>query len=114
MLKEQYRYLNAFMQQIARGELSNAQIVMRMNMYINSANEALWRAITRDLPLELPAYPGDGSTRCLVNCQCEWEILPRDDGYDCFWRLGAAEHCSDCLTRASEWNPYKIRVSGGV
>jgi hypothetical protein len=114
MLKEQYRYLNPFLDQIARGDLSNAQISARLKMYINSANEALWKAYTRDFPLELPAYPGDGSTACLVNCQCEWEIIQREDGYDCFWRLGAAEHCPDCMVRASEWNPYKIRITGGV
>lgn len=112
MIKEQYKYLNPFMDQIARGELSNAQITARLKMYINSANEALWRAYTRDLPMDLPAYPGDGSTKCLVNCQCEWDIQPAQNGYDCFWLLGAAEHCEDCMDRSARWNPYKIRITG--
>ncbi len=116
MLKEQYGvdgYLKNLMNQLANGEISYAQANARLKMYINSANEALWKGFTKDIPLDLPAYPGDGSTVCLTNCQCEWEIVPVENGYDCYWRLGAAEHCPDCLARAREWNPYKIRITGG-
>ncbi len=112
MLKEQYGYLNPFMEQIARGELSPAQITARLKMYINSASESFWRAFARDIPIDLPAYPGDGSTACLTNCQCTWDIQQVDGGYDCYWRLGVAEHCPDCVENASRWNPYRIRVTG--
>lgn len=112
MLKEQYRYLNPFMDQIERGKLSNAQITARLKMYINSANEALWRGFARDIPIDLPAYPGDGQTACLTNCQCTWDIQQVPDGYDCYWRLGAAEHCPDCVENAARWNPYRIRITG--
>lgn len=112
MLKEQYKYLNPFMDQIEAGQLSEAQIVARLNMYINSASEAFWRGYASDIPLDLPAYPGDGSTTCLVNCQCMWDIQRVPNGYDCYWMLGPAEHCPDCLVRAGEWNPYKIRITG--
>lgn len=112
MLKEQYRYMNPFLEQIARGELSQAQINARLKMYINSASEAFWRGFTSDIPLDLPAYPGDGSTACLVNCQCQWHIVPVSGGYDAYWRLGVAEHCPDCVERARIWNPYRIRVTG--
>ena len=112
MIKEQYGYLNPFLAQIERGELSQAQINARLKMYINSASEAFWRGFASDIPIDLPAYPGDGSSRCLVNCQCTWDIQPVENGYNCYWRLGAAEHCEDCLQRASEWNPYKIRITG--
>ena len=112
MLREQYRYLNPFLEQIARGELSQAQIEARLRMYINSASEAYWRGFTSDIPLDLPAYPGDGSTACLVNCQCQWHIVPVYGGYNAYWRLGVAEHCPDCVERAGIWNPYKIRITG--
>ena len=116
MLKQQYGqngYLANFMRQIANGQLSEAQIVARMNMYINSANEAMWRGYASDLPIDLPAYPGDGSTVCLTNCQCAWDIRPVEGGYDCYWVLGYAEHCPDCVRRESEWNPYSIRIEAG-
>ncbi len=113
ILREQYKYLDPFMDQIESGELSQAQIVARLKMYINSASESFWRAVSRDMPFELPAYPGDGSTSCLTNCQCEWDItfIP-EVGYDCYWRLGAAEHCEDCIERSTTWNPYRIRYDG--
>lgn len=116
MLKEQYGasgYLKGFMEQIAMGNLSEAQIAARLNMYVNSANEALWKGYANDLPLNLPAHPGDGSTICLTACRCSWFIAPVEGGYDCYWRLGQAEHCPDCMRRASDWAPYRIRVSGG-
>lgn len=112
MISEQYRYLNPFMDQVARGELSQAQINARLKMYINSASEAFWRGFTRGIPIDLPAYPGDGSTRCLVNCQCQWDIQQIENGYNCYWLLGEAEHCEDCVERAGKWNPYKIRITG--
>ena len=110
MLKEQYGkdgYLKGLLGQVANGEISHAQANARLKMYVNSANESLWKGFAKDLP-PLPAYPGDGSTVCLTNCQCEWEIQEAEGGFNCYWRLGAAEHCPDCLLRADEWNPLFI------
>ena len=111
MLKEQYGengYLKAFMEQIAAGNLSEAQIAARLNMYLNSANEALWKALTRDLSFNLPAYPGDGSTECMTNCRCEWDIHKVPEGYDCYWIVDhEAENCPTCLQREKDWNPWK-------
>ena len=115
MLKKQYGangYLKNLLNQIANGEVSYAQVNARLNMYINSANQALWKGYAKDLP-DLPAYPGDGSTVCLTNCQCQWEIIEVEGGWDCYWRLGAAEHCPDCMERAGTWNPYRIRIEVG-
>jgi hypothetical protein len=110
MLKEQYKYLRNMMGQILRGEISPRQAISRFGMYINSANEALWKALTRDYPFTLPAYPGDGSTECLVNCKCEWHIVKVEGGYDCYWVIDTeAENCEDCQIRAKEWNPWKWR-----
>lgn len=109
MLKEQYGktgYLGNMMAQIANEQVSPAQAIARLNMYVNSANEALWRGYLSDMGFQLPAYPGDGSTVCLTNCQCTWEIVAVEDGYDCYWRLGDTEHCPDCLQRSIEWNPW--------
>lgn len=108
ILREQYRYYDNLVMQVKNGEISMAQASARMKMYINSAHEALWRAIGHSLGIQLPAYPGDGSTQCLVNCQCSWNIVPVGRGeYDCYWELGPAEHCDDCKIRAEQWNPFR-------
>lgn len=121
MLKEQYgkgSYLEGFYNAIASGNMSEGQIAARGKMYINSANEALWKGITNDLPTRpgqsypLPFYPGDGSTECLTNCLCQWDIIRTDNGYDCYWRLSNAEHCPTCEARSFDprYQPYQIQV----
>ena len=110
MLKKQYGqngYMKGLLEQINSGQITPAQANARLKMYVNSANQALWKGITRDMP-ELPAYPGDGSTVCLTNCQCTWEIVPVEGGFNCYWRLGVAEHCEDCVQRSQEWNPLFV------
>jgi len=110
MLKEQYKYLRTMFEQIASGQISPAQASARLAMYINSANEALWKGITRDYPFQLPAYPGDGSTECLTNCRCEWDIVEVPGGYDCYWIIDPeAENCDSCQVRAGDWHPWRWR-----
>ena len=108
ILKEQWKYLRNMFDLISKGKLSVEQIINRFAMYINSANEALWKALTRDLGFDLPAYPGDGSTECLTNCRCEWDIHEVLEGYDCYWIVDhEAENCQTCLQRGKDWNPWK-------
>jgi hypothetical protein len=113
MLAEQYKYLRNFAQQIANGQLSEAEIQRRVEMYINSAREAWNRARARIHGIpdgSLPDYPGSGHTECLTNCKCAWEIEESDTEWRAFWRLGyvRTEHCTDCVHRSQEWSPYII------
>lgn len=87
-------------------------LIQRATLYAEAARATAWRAITGRVGLTLPAYPGDGSTRCRVRCKCRWDIQRVPGGWDCYWRLGSAEHCVDCERRAAEWSPLRIR--GGV
>lgn len=103
MLREQYRFLDGFLAEIAAGDLTEAQVMARARMYINSAREAYERAhgkvagklgATEELwvlgvaehcddclalaaegwqPVGTFPIPGDGSTQCLTNCQCHKE-----------------------------------------
>jgi hypothetical protein len=117
MLKKQYGYLSRFTGQIAAGELSEegrlkmGQIRARSTMYFNSAGQAFERgkvaSVGPGAPL-LPAYPGDGSTRCLSNCGCHWSIEEGRNVWRASWVLGPTEHCPDCVERASRWNPLRI------
>jgi hypothetical protein len=82
----------------------------RAALYGAAVKAPYWYGATKMLPL--PAMPGDGSTACLGNCSCSWDVEAVGDGdYDCYWRMGATEHCQGCKQRAEEWNP--IRVRGG-
>ena len=112
MLGEQYKYLQNFAREIAAGNLSPGQIKRRIAMYANSCREGFGRGRARAHGIPdgaLPAYPGDGRS-CLgmTNCACFWDIKEDDDRWNCYWTLGAAEHCSLCLDHAKTWNPYVV------
>lgn len=117
MLADQYRYLDGFATEIANGNLTEGQIAARARMYISSAREAYERANARAYGLPddaLPHIPGDGSTACLTNCKCYWNITEVRDadgnltGWNCRWTLTATESCSDCIGRAGLYAPLFI------
>lgn len=108
LLTRQYRFLLAFASDISLGNLSDAQIAARAELYIHSAVQAFERARGSARGISLPAYPGDGSTQCGVNCKCHWEIIDADDFWSCSWVLGAAEHCDDCVERSNAWAPIMV------
>lgn len=109
LLQNQYRYLDQFARDINAGTMSDKQIAARAQLYGKSARQAYERGqvAVRGMP-PLPAYPGDGSTVCVTNCQCHWEITETADQWLAYWTLGQAEHCPDCVRRANEWNPYRL------
>jgi hypothetical protein len=118
-VEEQLSFLEGMAAVVALGELTDGQIRARMAMYINSARAAFERGVTVVVggrKLVLPAYPGDGSTRCRTNCRCHWEIeeVVGPDGtivgWSCYWRLGTAEHCDDCVARAADWAPLFVEA----
>lgn len=80
MLKEQYGHLDAFVKEIATGNLTEGQIRTRMDMYINSAREAYERA--------------------------QLKVAKKTDKKEEKWQLGQSEHCDDCLAFDAEgWQP---------
>lgn len=103
LLNSQLEYLNEFRNDLP--ELTISEVVSRSRMYISSSRQAYERGKT--FPLELPAYPGDGTSECLTNCRCAWELQSSTGGKIlAFWRLNEAEHCKTCVTRAGQWSPY--------
>ena len=109
VLKKQYGFLARFEQDLIDGKLSEAQAKARLRMYFKASTQAYeqGKAHAQGVPT-LPAYPGDGQTVCMSNCQCHWEIEEGDDEWLCTWTLGAAEHCPDCVANADKWNPLRI------
>jgi hypothetical protein len=95
-LRDEYRYLARFADDIAAGRQSRAQALARIKQYGNATQQSYWRewSLKEDyiwwrrnasescgdcVDLEsnnpytassLPTYPGAGSTRCRGNCKC--------------------------------------------
>lgn len=118
VIRGQYAFLRPFADEVRAGHLSPAQVRARFDLYLEAASQSreLGEAYRRGLPPSVfPALPGDGSTSCRARCRCRWSIrvLSRGRGdYDLSWRLGPAEHCAECRTRAKAWR--KLQVRGGV
>lgn len=109
-LETQLKFLSKFKVEIQEAAEWQAGWNARAEMYARSIQTPYWRGVTRLLPL--PAMPGDGTSQCLTNCKCGWDIqqLDGDENYDCYWRMGATErHCQTCPQRAQEWAPLQIR-----
>lgn len=110
-LKGQYDYLEGFNRDIREGKITTYE--GRATLYARSSYQVFWEVA---VPVQLPAQPGDCSTICCSNCACEWVIKyernnrGRITAVLATWTLGAAEHCPDCVKRASKWNPLRIPV----
>ena len=108
-LREQYKYLHGFANTIAEqaDTISLKAIQARARMYGRAvggtASLIQAGAVIENL---LPWMPGDGSTKCLINCKCRWDLRiikvdkkSGDKTVKAVWRLSPAEHCVDCLER---------------
>lgn len=112
MLRQQFAFLDDFARAIADGLLSESQIEWRSRLYINAAQQAYWRALqeSQGWP-QLPAYPGDCTTRCCTNCRCHWEVVFVVDHWEATWVLDfLAEHCEDCVVRSIDWAPLILEA----
>lgn len=113
MLREQYTYVDGFVEDISAGGLSEGQIRVRAGLYFKTARQAYERgnAAAYGLP-KLPAYPADGSSECVSGCQCYWRFvkLPGDGNVDCFWETDPiVENCDTCIARGGIWYPLQVR-----
>lgn len=106
LVQIQFGFLRAFTIDIGNATMSEAAIANRATLYWQSARQAYERGQATAAGVDLPAYPGDGSTRCKVRCRCKWDIREEDEQTVAYWRLRPAEHCADCLERSGVWNPY--------
>lgn len=112
-LKKQYEFLENFAKDISSGKTVGYGIQDRAALYARSTYASFWREA---VPVDLPAVPGDGSTQCLTNCLCQWQIeyeytrTGRVKAVLATWKLDGGEHCKDCEKRAEDWNPLRIPV----
>lgn len=109
-LRRQLEFLQAWREELDSTNMLSAEAIRRRaRMYLDNAQASLQEAKTQALGFILPAYPKDGSTICLSNCRCRWDIIAVEQGYDCFWRIRPGETCPTCEARAALWNPIEVR-----
>lgn len=111
LLNTQFEHLSQYSTAMKQGKYKESpeSALARTNMYADATKASWWMGKTRGW--DLPAWPCDGTTQCLTNCDCSWEIneLPGQGNADAYWKLGASDNCQTCAVRASEWAPYRIR-----
>jgi len=106
--------------------VSTEYMLARAEMYLESGFGSLSESAAKVVGMpRLPAYPRDGTTRCLVRCHCHWYINQVGDAdWDAYWidpllkeiepflREKHKGHCEHCIRRSIAWSPLRIR--GGV
>lgn len=109
MMQGQNKFLRGFAADLHDSNLSAAQAKVRSALYAGASRAAFEKGKGQALGMpDLPQYPGDGNTVCGTNCQCAWEIVETEDGWDATWSLGAAEHCPDCIALAAQHAPLHV------
>ena len=110
VLTQQNRFLQEFAKTVQAGDLSQAQIGARSELYMESATQAHERGKAARHGVSLPEYPGDGNQICRSRCRCRWDIDETDDAFLATWLLNvAAAHCNSCLANAAKWAPFTVR-----
>lgn len=100
-LRRDYGYLNNFAQEVANGQVSEAQALARIAQYGRATQSSYWNEWARQQPAinwvlhpaehcgdcielaanspytanTLPTLPGAGATQCRSNCQCTLESV---------------------------------------
>lgn len=105
LLADQRTYWNRWMGELRDDPASLARIRQRADLYTSASRGFFEQGRGRAWGVRLPAFPGDGSTRCLSNCKCTWDIAERQGRVEAYWRLGSGENCADCQRNAVEYSP---------
>lgn len=108
LLREQYDFLRRFALTVQAGELSPAQIRARARLYLNDSVRAYSIGQAAVFDILLPAHPGDGTSECLANCKCHWQIEDRTDDFAATWVRTLQESCPTCTRRGQEWDPLIV------
>jgi hypothetical protein len=105
-IKKQYRYLHGFAESIEenKDKISIEAIISRSHMYGEASGYTAEILGAGKIADYLPWIPKDGTTDCLVNCKCYWELLVVSktktvQTVQATWNLSPAEHCATCLGR---------------
>lgn len=108
-VNDQLTFWQKFLTAIAGGLLTVNVILDRLKQYIESVTQSYEKGRAANFGLQLPAYPGDGSTICLSRCRCHWRIEQTDTHWECYWVIKGPDgrNCQTCLDRYGDWNPWR-------
>lgn len=109
LIQGQTPFAEQFIRDLAGANLSPDQAVARSQLYAGTAVQAYEEAMAYSKGIDLPVYPGDGSTECLGRCRCSWTIETTDTEVSAWWdTLGDDRVCNGCLAMSQRYNPLVI------
>lgn len=107
MLRQQYRYLNTFADQVASGAVDLDRALKRAELYIDASRNAYERGHAVAWGVALPVYPG-----VHPNCHCSWSISEHGTGSSrevrAYWRTHSSNPCPECIGYRDTYSPLKI------
>lgn len=111
-LREQYQHLHDLGAGVASGSVSEAQALLRANMYADTSEAAYWNQWAADRPggdaiahlPKLPTRPREWTTPCGSNCRCY--LQENADGSIDWIDTGDERECDVCPELAAE-GPYR-------
>lgn len=121
-LRGEYEQLRGFVADVETGNLTQAQISARAQLYFNATRRAYEVGQGSAYGVKLPFYPGD--MVCRSNCRCHWrleKVFDEDSNViaiHAYWEIEpGAQHCEPdgerrgCLQNAREYSPLVIEVA---
>ena len=107
---EQWRYLSGFATAVQTGEMSEKAIAARSMLYLGASAQAFEMGRASAFGVELPAYPGDGSSVCMSNDRCAWQLERQHDGsVRATWQTERDKKvCPTCAERGRDWAPLIV------
>jgi hypothetical protein len=109
LIAKQTPFAEQFIRDLASANLSDAEAKARAELYAGTAISAYEEAMSYSHGIDLPVYPGDGSTECLGRCRCSWTIETTDTEVSAWWdTLGDERVCNGCLAHSRRYNPLVI------
>ncbi len=90
-LNRQLNYLRGFTNDVKEGNLSDAQILNRIEMYADRLRGVEQQGEIDGLGLDLPQVPGDGQTQCFFRPN-QVLVLTQEHGYRCLSNVRPGMH----------------------
>lgn len=107
LLAEQTDFVHGFINDLAYGSTSDAQMEARAQLYAGQAVKAYEQARASAWSVDLPAYPGDGGTECLGRCRCFWTIEDDETQVMAWWNTHEDDGvCNGCFQRGQDYSPF--------
>ncbi len=110
----QYSFLSGFSLAIFTGELSEALIAARAELYFSSAVAGfeIGRMKAHHNNLFLTRFPGDCTSECCARDKCYWNYVDTRDEIRVKWIRTAAESCDTCIFRADCPSVIFVKATG--